>query len=149
MKKALTVSLAIVLCLLTQAAWAMDNDTLAGNTYDVIMLCLGESGDYCDGFGLQDETFIFHDGGYLQLDEFEENLWVGAGEYEQIGAQFEAEYYAIEDFFALYEIEIDGYVIGGSLVLGIMDIEYYEFELGSFDWEKEDDVVALFLGFVQ
>lgn len=128
---------------------ALEQLSVAGNSYSVVMICLDDAGDYCDQNELNYEGFSFDDGEDFELETFEENLWGygGQGRYYEEGSSFKAGYEAYNEDFEKYEFGIGGINLSEGAIAGIMQIEYYEWDL--FDFEKEDEAVAYFVGIKQ
>ena len=119
---------------------------VSGKSFDVLMLCTDDAGDYCDDFELVADEFIFEDETF-EIGSFSEELFGfgGSGEYEMNGIFFQAEYEAIDDAFEKYEIDIRGIAPLENMILGIAELKYFEWDI--IDFDEEDEAQAYFIGF--
>jgi len=142
----------VLLCLLPlQAAGdapAEDRHVLAGNTYDVLMLCLGQAGTYARGFGLQSERFVFSDtGAAVQLGGLE-HLPRTATVVEN-GGRFAVQVEARDEFEERYRVGIKGVSVLGVVLVGVLTVEFAEFDDTGWAWHTTHDIKAPFVAFAQ
>ncbi len=115
--------------------------------FDVFLFCTEDAGDYCDGNEITKDQFYFNDGEFT-TDWFEEQLWGfnDPGSYDEDGSFFSGDYEVYNESAEKYEIDFQGISLLDEIIIGIMDIKYYEWDFLKFKFEKEDDTSAYFLG---
>lgn len=130
------------------ASHAIEGFSLDGNSYKVFMFCMDDAGDYCDGNELNDDKFYFNDGDF-EIESFDDELWglgglVNEGEYDESRFSFKAEYEVKNEDLEKYDFHINGINLSDDIILGIMEIEYFEWYI--IDYEKEEEATAYFIG---
>ena len=144
---ALIMAMGILVMPLSKVS-AQQISSVDGNSYKVFMLCLDDAGDYCDAYQIRDDDFIFDDGDF-EIESFKDELFGigGEGEYEDSGTLFEAEYEVIPDELDnKYEIQVNGASILEEIIIGMMDVIYYEWDITKFGYEEEATARCYFIG---
>lgn len=118
--------------------------SIDNNRYDITMLCLGDAGDYCEALEVNLDEFIF--GETEASFGIENSPFIGTGSYEDRGLFVEAEYTAIDLSLSKYEFEISALNFIDFMLIGAMTIEYYEWNLSGFNWDKEESATVIFFG---
>ena len=127
------------------ASYAIEGLSLDGNSYKVFMFCTDDAGDYCGENELNDDEFSFS-GSDFEIESFDDELWGfgGEGEYDENEFSFVAEYKVYNEDLEKYEFDINGINFMDDIIIGIMEIEYFEWYL--FNYEKEEEATAYFIG---
>lgn len=131
-----TVGLSMLLC---TPALALDG------RYQVVMFCTSDAGDYCDQGDIKNDEFDFDDGDFT-IDSFDDGIFGigGSGDFSENGLSFNADYEVINDDLDKYEIDIKGFNLVDTLILGTMDLEYSEWDI--IDYDKKDEATIYFFG---
>ncbi len=144
------VALAIGAVALTSRAHAVSPMSLEDKEFFVLLYCDDSVEDYCRD-GINTDRFLFEGDDDFQLGAFEDadifGFETAEGEYEEWGPTFVAEFTAMEEVDERYEFYITGFGVGDTLILGILDATYSEFEFPDFDFERKDDATCFFIGF--
>ncbi len=148
MNKKLTAGIvvAVLSFIIIPAVQAFDAMTLNGKEFQVVLYCTDEAGDYCDSGDIRNDEFEF-DGSDFIIKSFEDELfgYGGEGDYNDGGLVFSADYEVItDDLIEKYKFDIQGYVLAGQIIIGTVDIDYYEWDI--IDFDKEDEAMAYFVG---
>lgn len=135
-------------CLFSSAGYAMETAALDDNTYKVILICMGEAGDYCNKYQPVSDEFEFDDEDFT-IESFEDELWGfgGAGSYSESGVSFSADFEVVNDDLDMYEFDITGIQLVGQIIVGTVDIEYSEWDI--IDYDTEDETTGYFIGIKQ
>lgn len=138
-------ALVCMILFLWMPADGMDSFSVAGNSYEVFFFCMDDAGEYCSKSDLDNDQFTFDDGDF-GLKSFEDELLGlgGSGTYSEQGASFKADYEVVNDELDKYEFTVSGLSITDEFIAGAMDITYSKWAI--FDYEKEDEAAAYFLG---
>ena len=96
-------------------------------------------------FTYKNGSWVFEDGEF-EIASFEEDFtgYVNEGEFDEDGFFFDAEYEAYNDDLDKYEFDIQGILILGDYIAGIIDVEYLEWDI--WDWDEEESAKAYFIG---
>jgi len=126
-------------------AQSLETASLSGTSYKTYIYCTGDAGDYCEGNSVISDRFEF-DGSDFVIESMNDALWgFGAeGDYSDNGFMFNADFEAINDSFEKYKFSIRGINLFDQFILGIMEINYYEWEI--IDFDKKDEAEAYFVG---
>ena len=148
MKKLMTLAIMVTGLFLGSysASYAVTPLDLNGNDYKVTAFCVNDAGDYCSKGDVKNDTFAFQDDKFL-VDSFDGGvLGVGGnGDYNENGMSFTANYEVIsESSFDKYVFDVKGMNIIDFLILGQMNITYYQLKLTGY--EKQDETKAFFFG---
>ena len=121
--------------------------TSLNDSYKVYIYCTEDAGDYCNAKEIKTDEFMFDDGDFT-TSWFDDQLWGfnEPGDYEENGPGFQATYQVYNKSAEKYEISIQGISLTNGLIVGTMNIEFYEWELLSLSFKKKDDTQAYFLG---
>jgi hypothetical protein len=127
-------------------SYAIETSSL-NDKYDVYLLCTEDAGDYCNADEITKDEFSFDDGEFT-TQWFDEQLWGfnEPGEYEDNGGSFSGSYEVYNESAEKYEIEFQGISLVRGIILGTMNIKYYEWNFLKFNFDKKDDATAYFLG---
>ena len=145
MKKVLWCVAAVYMFMFSSSSFAMDAAAVDDNTYNVVLLCMGDAGDYCNQYQTVNDEFVFDDGDF-SLESFEDELWGmgGDGSYSESGISFSADFEVVNDDLDMYEFDITGVQVLGQIIVGTAEIEFYEWDI--IDYDKEGDATAYFFG---
>lgn len=139
--KSLSVAAVLLFCFSPNLLASIDN-----NRFDITMLCLGDAGDYCEALEVNLDEFIF--GESESSFAIEDAPGLGTGSYEDRGLFIEASYAAVNLSLSKYEFEISALNIIDFMLIGTMTIDYYQWNLTGFSWNKEDEATVIFFGIV-
>jgi hypothetical protein len=129
----------------SSVSYAIEGLSLNGNSYKVFMFCTDDAGDYCDENKINTDNFSFN-GSDFEIESFDDELWGfgGDGEYDENEFSFEADYDVYNEDLEKYEFDINGINLIDNIIIGIMEIEYFEWHIFSF--EEEEEATAYFIG---
>ncbi|MBN2108305.1 MAG: hypothetical protein JW832_12845 [Deltaproteobacteria bacterium] len=151
MKKLLLAALMVTGFSFTAPPAASAATTLAldGNDYRITAFCRYDAGDYCSQGDIKNDVFGFEDGQFLVVSFDGGVLGVGgSGDFDENGLSFTASYEVFTDnLLAKYTFDVSGMKLFDIILLGNMDIVYYELGFGGYD--KEDETKAFFFGIRQ
>lgn len=148
MKKVFRSAMLIIAMILatissSSAVTALDLD---GNDYNVVLVCNGDAGDYCDKGDTVKDVFMFEDDSFM-IKSFEDELFgLGAqGEYSSSGFSFNADLEVFsDDLVDKYEFDINGISLLDTLLIGSAEITYSKLSFTGYD--KKDEATAYFFG---
>ena len=112
------------------------------------MLCLGQGGAYVRGFGLQSERFVFSDTGAAVHLSGLEHLPRTATVVEHDG-RFAVQLEARDEFEERYRVGIRGVSVLGVVLVGVLTVEFAEFDDTSWAWRATHDLKAPFVALAQ
>jgi len=152
MKKIIYASLVSIICVfaLVGSSFAQEVMTISGKDYTVFILCTGDAGDYCNQNGFMQDTFQFHSDGSFEINSLEDQkelIDTSDGNYNASIVGFNGDYTVTIDFLLKkYEISFIGLSIADVIILGQLNVTYFEF--GGFppDYEQKGEAQAYFLG---
>jgi len=152
MKKIIYASLVSIICVFTLvcSSSAQNVMTVSGNQYTVFILCRGDAGDYCQQGDFNQDTFQFHSDGSFEINSLEDQkelIDTSDGNYNASIVGFNGDYTVTIDFLLKkYEIIFIGLSIADVIILGQLNVTYFEF--GGFppDYEQKGEAQAYFLG---
>jgi hypothetical protein len=152
MKKALVAGLVSIVCVFTFvcSSFAQGVMTVSGKDYTVFMLCMDDAGDFCQQRDFNQDTFQFHSDGSFEIASLEgqkEIIDSSDGNYNANAVGFNGDYTITIDFLLKkYEISFIGLSIADVLILGQLNVTYFEF--GGFppDYNQKGEAQAYFLG---
>ncbi len=130
------------------ASYAAAPLALDGNDYKITAFCRNDAGDYCSKGDIKNDAFIFDvNGEDFIVDSFDGGVLGGggSGDFSENGLSFTASYEVItQDSLDKYTFDIKGINLIDTILLGRMDIAYYQLTLGGYD--KQDETQAFFFG---
>ena len=152
MKKIIYASLVSIICVfaLVGSSFAQEVMTISGKDYTVFILCTGDAGDFCNQNGFMQDTFQFHSDGSFEINSLEDQkelIDTSDGNYNASIVGFNGDYTVTIDFLLKkYEISFIGLSIADVIILGQLNVTYFEF--GGFppDHEQKGEAQAYFLG---
>lgn len=130
-------------------SYALSPLTLDGNDYKVTIFCSDDAGDYCSKGDVKNDKFIFEDDHFM-IDSFDGGVLGvgGSGEFDENGMSFDASYEVIpEELVEKYTFDVKGFNIIDTVLMGNMTIEYYKWDILSYD--KEDEATAFYFAVKQ
>ena len=139
---------AALLLICTSTAQALTGASLDGNSFETTMFCTDDAGAFCDTAEFMTDTFIFS-GGSFELAEFGK-AWLGLGSgggYTDSGLMFSATYRVVNESLDKYDFTISGMNLIDMVIMGTMQVIYYDWNI--INYKKEDEATVFFLGFRQ
>ena len=152
MKKIIFACLVSIVCVFASvcSSFAQEVMTISGKDYTVFILCTGDAGDYCNQNGFMQDTFQFHSDGSFEINSLEDQkelIDTSDGNYNASIVGFNGDYTVTIDFLLKkYEISFIGLSIADVIILGQLNVTYFEF--GGFppDYEQKGEAQAYFIG---
>ena len=153
MKKIIFAGLVSIVCVFTLvcSSFAQGVMTVSGKDYTVFMLCMGDAGDYCQQRDFNQDTFQFHSDGSFEIASLEDQKEIidsSDGNYNASVIGVNGDYTITINFLLKkYEMSFSGLSIADVLILGQLNVTYFEF--GGFppDYEQKGEAQAYFIGF--
>jgi hypothetical protein len=144
MKIAVMVTgLVLTIC---SVSYAVTPLSLNGNSYAIVAFCTNDAGDYCSQGDIKNDAFRFEDDEFI-VDSFDGGVLGvgGSGEFQEMGIYFTASYEVIsEELVEKYTFDVIGFNFIDFIIIGQMNISYYELGIGGYD--KQDEAKAFFFG---
>ena len=151
MKKILTATVmaTVVIFLSTSVVYAMEASSLGDKSFDVYMFCTDDAGNFCDILEITNDTFVFKGGGGFEIASFG-NTWLGlgsGGSYSENMLLFNVDYTVVNEALDKYTFSMSGINILDTIIMGTMEVVFYDWDIISYD--KEDEAFAVFVGLVK
>ena len=150
MKNLMKIAIMVTGLFLTAASACCAAAPLAlnGNDYKITAFCRNDAGDYCSKGDIKNDAFIFDvDGEDFIVDSFDGGVLGGEAAVILVKTDslFTASYEVItQDSLDKYTFDIKGINLIDTILLGRMDIAYYQLTIGGYD--KQDETQAFFFG---
>jgi len=148
MKKLMKIAVMVTGLVLTvcSASYAVTPLSLNGNSYAIVAFCTNDAGDYCSKGDIKNDVFTFEDDEFI-VDSFDGGVLGvgGSGEFQEMGIYFTASYEVVsEELVEKYTFDVIGLNLIDYIIIGQMNISYYELGIGGYD--KQDEAKAFFFG---
>jgi len=137
-----------VVVLATSAVYAMTGSSLDGKSFNVYMFCTDDAGSFCDIMEITNDTFVFSGGGF-EIASFG-NTWLGlgsGGSYSENMLLFNVDYTVVNEALDKYVFSMSGINILDTIIMGTMEVTFYDWDIISYD--KEDEAFVVFVGLVK
>jgi hypothetical protein len=142
------MAVASLLFLMTVPCTAAQIQSVADKSFTVYLYCNADVGDYCTARQIKQDIFVFGSEQEFMISSFDDDIseLSGEGEYTETGSNFSAGLEVVDESVSKYVFDITGVSVVGRVILGVANIEYYEPDVLSLDFELEESGTAYFIG---
>ncbi len=142
----ISVSVLVIFLLLNATAYSFETAALRGKTFDMFIVSTGDIDDYCSAYKPKTDKIAFSE------DTFEiDSLKGGIGgivdsTFSESMFFFDGNYTKTFLLDSRYKFDLSGINLADTMIIGTVNIRYYEFELFKVDYVLQQEADGFFIG---